>query len=280
MSSTSLALAKMHGAGNDFVVVGGAPPATEHVAALVRALADRRRGIGADGVLFLERGDAEDPPEVRMHFFNSDGSRAGLCLNGSRCVAFRAVQLGWAREELVIVTDHQRLRARVRTSADSQRAYVILGLAPPRPVARAVRLPEDSAASLGVRDATVVDTGDPHLVVEVDAATAARGDFAELARPLRHWNGTSPAGANVHFVHRAAQTWTIRSFERGVEDETLSCGSGCVSAVCALSAIDDREVHHLLTRSGDVLVIRPGAQSWTLEGPAELSFETRWIRHA
>lgn len=280
MSSTSLALAKMHGAGNDFVVVAAAPPSSEHVAPLVRALADRRRGIGADGVLFLERGERGDPPEVRMHFYNRDGSRAGLCLNGSRCVAFRAVLLGWAREELVIVTDHQRLRARVRTTDDPQRAHVTLELAPPRPVARAVRLPEDSAALLGVGDATVVDTGDPHLVVEVDAATAAREDFAVLARPLRHWKGSSPAGANVHFVHRGAQTWTIRSFERGVEDETLACGSGCVSSVCALSAVEDREAYQLLTRSGDVLLIRPGAQRWMLEGPAELAFETRWVRHA
>lgn len=274
-----LALAKMHGAGNDFVVAALAPPVAPDDASLVRALADRRRGVGADGVLFLERLPAGGPHALRMHFYNADGSRAGLCLNGSRCVALRAVQLGWARDHVLIRTDHQELKALVELDPGRVRARVTLDLDAPRTMMRAIELPAASASELGARQATVVDTGDPHLVVEVSATIIERADFAALARPLRHWTGSSPAGANVHFVHRAPGTWIIRSFERGVEDETLACGSGCVSSVSALSALEVREHYELLTRSGEVLDIHPGSQRWTLVGPAELSFETQWVHH-
>lgn len=275
-----LALAKMHGAGNDFVVVALAPPAAPDDASLVRVLADRRRGVGADGVLFLERLAGPGHATLRMHFYNADGSRAGLCLNGSRCVALRAVQMGWARDHVVIRTDHQEVGALVELGPDRSRARVTLDLDAPHTVMRAIELPVESATELRAEQATIVDTGDPHLVVEVSSAIIQRVDFASLARPLRHWTGSSPAGANVHFVHRVPGTWVIRSFERGVEDETLACGSGCVSAVSALSALEARESYDLLTRSGEVLRIRPGDRRWTLVGPAQLSFETQWFHHA
>lgn len=275
-----LALAKMHGAGNDFVVLAGTPPEAPLDADLVRRLADRRRGVGADGVLFLERLAPTDPATLRMHFYNQDGSRAGLCLNGSRCVALRAVQLGWARRQVIIRTDHQQLSAVVEGDTSTVRAHVTLELDAPRAVARAIELPTAAFEALGVRSAAVVDTGDPHLVVEVSAGLAAREDFAELARPLRHWKGSSPAGANVHFVHRGPQAWIIRSFERGVEDETLACGSGCVSSVRALSGLEARDSYDLLTRSGEILRIHPGPDRWTLRGPAELSFEATWSHDA
>lgn len=275
-----LVLAKMHGAGNDFVVVATAPPDVPVDAAWVRRVADRRRGVGGDGVLFLERGDAADGAALRMHFYNADGTRAGLCLNGSRCVALRAVQLGWATDQVTIRTEHQQLQASVALDIGGSRAQVTLDLQAPRVLAREVELPVESRARLGTSSATVVDTGDPHLVVEVEAHVVEREDFTELARPLRHWQGSSPAGANVHFVHRAPGRWVIRSFERGVEDETLACGSGCVSSVGALSSIEARESYDLLTRSGEILRIRPGHERWTLLGPAELSFEAHWDDHA
>ena len=259
-----LLLAKMHGAGNDFVVLPGAPPSSPDDAALVRALADRRFGVGGDGVLFVER---IEPGAVRMHFYNSDGGRAGLCLNGSRCVALRAVQLGWAADEVAIHAEHQVVRARVRATGPVAGAEVELEVDRPRSGPDWIELPGDAPAARGAR----VDTGDPHLVVEVDA-DALGGDFVTVARRLRHWKGLGPAGANVHFVERGGTTWRIRSFERGVEDETLACGSGCISSAAALAGgpVD------LLTRGGAIVHVDPRGERWTLRGPATLVFETEW----
>ena len=252
------AVAKMHGAGNDFCVLAGAPRPE-----VVRAMADRRTGIGADGVLFLER--LEDPGALRMHFFNADGGRAGLCLNGSRCVALRALQWGWADGDHVrIHTDHQVVEATVQLAASGREGRVSLEIQPPRSAATWIDLPAASPAARGAR----VNTGDPHLVVEANT----EGDFVAAARALRHDPCVGPEGANVHFVDRSAVPWRIRSFERGVEDETLACGSGCVSAVAALAEGPTA----LRTSRGDVIEVDPTGDLWRLEGPAVLVFETEW----
>jgi len=254
--TTPLPFAKMHGAGNDFVVLTGAPPAAPGDAALVRALCHRRLGVGGDGALWLERLPAEDADHFRMHFYNRDGGRVNLCLNGARCVARRAVDLGWAEAEVTFRTEQSRVRARV----DGDTVTLELASAPSE--ARSVALPAGAPADAG----WAVDTGDPHLVVEVDAATLADPAFEERARALRHGTAGFPRGANVHWVHRREPTaWSIRSFERGVEAETLACGSGCVSAVRALApgtAVD------LRTATGDHLHVDPRRDPWTLRGPA------------
>lgn len=253
----------MHGAGNDFVVVASAPPPPGADAELVQRLADRRRGIGADGVLFLERLDDGDAA-LRMHFYNCDGGRAGLCLNGSRCAALRAVQLGWAGTEHVIRTEYTRVEARV----DPRSGRVRLRLPRPEAEARPVRLPSGSAAAAG----WAVHTGDPHLVVEVDPEAS----FEERARPLRWWTGPDAAGSNVHFVQRGPGEWVIRSFERGIEAETLACGSGCVSALLALGGGEEGSSARLRTRSGDRIDVAVRGGALELEGPAVCVFTTEW----
>lgn len=267
----SLDFAKMHGAGNDFVVVVGAPPPSPTDGRRVRALADRRRGIGADGVLFLERG-ADDEHVLRMHFYNSDGGRARLCLNGARCVALRAVELGWAEGAFHFATDAGTLEAEV-LEREGRRGRVRLRLPAPQAAARPTDLPAGSVGERGF----FVDTGDPHLVVEVEREVVERVDVGPECRPLRWSREIHPEGANVHLVHRDGERWSIRSYERGVEGETLACGSGCVSAVAALEPTASEVV--LRTVGDDELIIRPGPQSWELEGPAERVFEASWSGH-
>jgi len=252
----------MHGAGNDFVVVVGAPP--DEDAALVRALADRRLGIGADGVLFLERLNGD--PAFRMHFYNCDGARAGLCLNGARCAALRAVQLGWAESRVRIQTEYSVVEAQV--DLDCEPARVALRLPLPEAIARPVSLPAGSVEGQG----WAVDTGDPHLVV----ATSELDDFEERARPLRWWTEPDAAGSNVHFVRDDGDEWTIRSFERGIEGETLACGSGCVSALVALRGREDGTAAGLRTRTGDLIRVGVSDDQLTLEGPAVCAFTTDW----
>lgn len=261
----------MHGAGNDFVVVAGAPPARGSDASLVTALADRRRGIGADGVLFLEQLE-DGSADLRMHFYNCDGGRAGLCLNGARCAALRAVQLGWARDTVRIRTEYNFVDAKVQATTNA--GLVRLRLALPESDLRQVTLPEGSPN----RQAWALNTGDPHLVVEVSAV--ADDGFEERARPLRWWTGPDQAGSNVHFVERGPESWTIRSFERGIEGETLACGSGCVSALLALGGGSEGSHARLLTRSGDEIRVAVHGGSLELEGPAVCVFTTDWAPDA
>jgi len=268
-------IAKMHGAGNDFVVLAQAPPPAPRDAQWVRLLADRRRGIGSDGVLFLERLDAADAL-FRMHFFNSDGGRVSLCLNGARCVALRAVQLGWVGQSprrFHFRTEKQSVEARVSPGTNSN-ASVEIWLMGTNAAPRLITIPETA----GCTQAWYVDTGDPHLVLDVTAEQLESG-FPERARRLRHWTEEFEAGANVHFVHRRESgSWDIRSFERGVEDETQACGSGCLSAVAAL-APEAAESIRLQTVHGDELRLTPPAQPdarWRLVGPAVCSFVCEW----
>ncbi len=267
----NIEFAKMHGAGNDFVVVRGAPPRPPDDQVLVRALADRRRGIGADGVLFLEDG-GEGGALFRMHFYNADGGRAQLCLNGARCVAWRAWQLGWVTSQpFSFTTEAWRVGAEILVSRGGC-ARVRLHLPKPELDVEAVDLPSYAPAAQGY----AVDTGDPHLVVEVDEGDLSDESFLAVAARLRHWTDRLPAGANVHFVHRRAEdSWRIRSFERGVEAETQACGSGCLSAVAALSPMPSGPIE-LLTQHGDTVQILPEERRWILEGPAVCVFEATY----
>lgn len=264
--------AKMHGAANDFVVVESAPPEAPEDARLSEALCHRRRGVGADGALFLERSSerGDDSPVFRMHFYNLDGSRCVMCFNGARCCALRAVQLGWCGSTFSFVTDYGRIGAEV----DLRASRVRLEFAAPRLSAQALELPEGSPAPSG----RAVDTGDPHLVVGLPGEDLEALDFEALARPLRWWKGAGDAGSNVHFVEHGAREWRIRSFERGVEAETWACGSGCIASVAALSELDDPRPVGLRTHGGDLITVQPGPETWTLEGPAVQVFEAsyRW----
>lgn len=258
-----LEFAKMHGAANDFVVLPKAPPPAPMDAQLSLALCDRRRGVGGDGALFLERLEQreESDPVFRMHFYNSDGSRAQMCFNGSRCCALRVVQLGWASGTFTFLTDY----GLVRTQVDAREGRVRLWFDPPRAEQSELRLPKGSIAKLG----HAVNTGDPHLVVELDREVFEELDFEEEARPLRWWTEGMPEGANVHMVVRGEEEWLIRSFERGVEGETWACGSGCIATVAALAGMDARERGIVLrTHGGDRIQVQPLSGEWSLEGPA------------
>lgn len=257
-----LLVAKMHGAGNDFVVLDRPPPDPPDDAAVVRFLCHRRLGVGGDGALWMERLTGQDAV-FRMHFYNNDGGRVNLCLNGARCCARRAATLGWARGRFRFLTERGALDAEV------QEHEVRLWIDPPGLAREALALPEGSPAPLGFP----VDTGDPHLVLEVEEDLLGRLDLDAVAPPLRHWDGAFAEGANVHFVARTPRGWWIRSFERGVEGETLACGSGCLSAVAALVHRPSREeAISLHTRSGDVITVTPGPGRWRMSGPAITTF--------
>lgn len=265
-----LSFAKMEGAGNDFIVLTGEDEPWDPSPDLVVALCDRREGIGADGLVVMHRSGADANGAVSVRCFNADGSHVLTCLNAFRCAALRAVELDWGSEGLAFHTD----RGRIEASLDGD--LVEVSFEPPELRARRVDLPAGSPS----REASLVLLGDPHLVVLLDTESMATIDFSDAARPLRHWTGACSTGANVHFVAPAGERHAIRSYERGVEGETMACGSGCVAATRVLSDAGSFRAG-FQTAGGHVLDVVASGTRWSIVGPARVVFTGRWapVRH-
>lgn len=235
-------LLKVEGAGNDFVLAMGdwVGRLTED-RELVRRLCHRRLGVGADGVLLVE---VEGADRVRLEHRNADGSSAAFCGNGTRCAARAAVEISGCRPDLVVDTGWAPIVAAVRE------AWVSLDL--PAPPAG----PRPLTVTLGDRplEACYIEVGVPHLVVPVSDPNGL--DLTMVAPPLRHHPDVGPGGANVDFVSAGNDgPGVIRTWERGVEGETLSCGSGIVAAALVVMAKQGTDALRLRPRSGDVLSV-------------------------
>jgi diaminopimelate epimerase len=240
---------KMTGSGNDFVFVDGRDSAlADWPARRIAAVCDRRNGVGADGLVLLE---ALEPGSIRMHYFNSDGGRAALCGNASLCSARLAARLGLAPSSgMELLTDAGSLR--VRCVGDGHMAELRF---PSFPVPAEVELEwgpgESGKGWLG-------DVGVPHLIVLVEDIGAV--DVHGRGRALRYSPQFGPQGTNVNFVAREdgpeGMVWRIRTYERGVEGETLACGTGTVCAAIALAGagLSDLPVR-ITTGSGAVLSV-------------------------
>jgi len=258
--------AKLHGAGNDFLLFDGRSDASFEAAlpALVSRLCDRRLGLGADGVLLLK---PEGPRQARVVYWNGDGSEAVFCANATRCAArFAAERWGW--QEMVLATGY----AAVPASVEGER--VTLRLPAPTTVREWQRL----EAADSVVTARYLVVGVPQLVVRVAWPDYWQRALEPLGPALRSHPELGEGGANVNFVQVEEGTLAVRSWERGVEGETLSCGSGDVAA--ALVALAEGWVQapaRVRTASGRVLVVEPdgsppGCPS-RLSGPAEFVAE-------
>lgn len=259
---------KVSGAGNDFLaLVETEPPKPEQV----RAWCRRGLSIGADGLFVLTRARAGI---ARMTHFNADGGEAALCVNGTRCAARLAFELGWAAEDgaLTVETGAGPLRAHRRGATE-----IALEVPVPSRPASMRELEVDGRTIAGYS----VLVGVPHFVVEWPEGVGA-APVATLGPRLRRHADLGPAGANVDFVHRPEPgRLEIRSFERGVEGETLACGSGVLAAVAAgLASGRTRLPVRAATRGGFVLAVegevgggRP--RSWSLAGDARILAEGR-----
>jgi diaminopimelate epimerase len=265
---------KMTGSGNDFVVLDGrAADRTTWTAARIVQLCDRRTGVGADGLVILS---PEAPDAVRMDYWNSDGSRAAMCGNAALCSARLAVFLELVEPgEMRLLTDAGVVRARSLPDRDQAE----------------IRLPDfELAAGLpdlepapGERWMAFATVGVPHLVIGVDDIESI--DLMGRGRALRYDARLGAAGANVNFVAeppRPGDPWRIRTYERGVEGETLACGTGTVASGVAVAA---RGAAHLPTRfasrGGEELLVRAelrgrqASEVW-LGGQGKLVFRAVW----
>ena len=258
---------KMTGSGNDFVVFNASDGAARELEnpEAIRILSARGTGVGADGVVFMERASGGD---VRMRYYNSDGSAAELCGNASLCSTNLAVELGMAQGGgFVLHTAAGSLRARIR---DGLPEVDLEPVSEVRPDARDLG-PKPGEARLGYARAGV-----PHVVVEIQDIESA--DMTGRGPELRSHPALAD-GANVNFVaKRPDGAFTYRTYERGVEAETLACGTGAVATAIMLSSWGE-SAHEttLWTRSGLPLVVtldRDGA-AWlpSLRGEGRIVFE-------
>ena len=264
---------KMNGAGNDFVVVdnrGGGVRATPRI---VRALCDRKRGVGADGVILVE---TEPHADYRMRYFNSDGGEAEMCGNGARCAALFASKLGLGGPE------GEGIRLRFRAQPGLMTALVQGGrVAVSMTDAVGLRTNLSLALSGGREIVHFVNTGVPHAVVvtdDWDSLTEER--VVKHGREIRLHQEFSPDGANANFVRvGSGGVVSIRTYERGVESETLACGTGSIAAAVILSHLRLVESPvSVMTRGNELLRISfrkttVGATDVVLEGPADVNFD-------
>jgi diaminopimelate epimerase len=265
---------KMTGSGNDFVLLDGRSIAPdEWTSPRIVQLCDRRVGVGADGLVILT---PDGPGSVRMAYWNSDGSRAAMCGNAALCSARLAVYLELVEPgDLCLQTDAGVVRAQCAPSGERAE----------------IRLPDfELAATLpafelvaGERWMAFATVGVPHLVIRVDDIEAI--DLPGRGRPLRYDPRLGPAGANVNFVAppaAAGAPWLIRTYERGVEGETLACGTGTVAAAVALAAQGEASLPiRFRSRGGEELRVRASLDGhlacdvW-LEGEGKLVFRGVW----
>jgi diaminopimelate epimerase len=259
----------MHGAANDFVVIDHrvpflpAPPR-----ALVRLLCDRRRGVGADGVLLLERDEELD---FAMRYFNADGDPADFCGNGARCLARLALDLGLGRAgEVRFRTAAGTMGAR-RDDRDGIALHFGAVARPGEPL-------EVEACGRRFRG-SLIRAGVPHFVTGVERVEAV--PLPEWGAALRRHPAFGTEGANVDFVARLGSARVaMRTYERGVEGETLACGSGAIASALWAAGAGDPSPVRVRTAGGDELCVtfRAAADGWdvTLGGPAEVAFAGTW----
>lgn len=265
---------KMHGAGNDFIVIDNRffHFSDAELAAMARAWCPRRTGIGADGVLALcsPQNDAHD---YRMRYVNADGSMARMCGNGARCLARFARSAGLERDTLSFESDAGVYRVAVPPEADA-------------PVRLHVPSPQDFNPDVSLHDAAqavptpvhYVWTGTEHAVCFVDQVDAVAVDT--LGPAIRHDAALAPEGANANFVQierradGAPAALRVRTYEKGVEAETLACGTGALAAavVARLLGRITEEVIPVTMPGGTLRVgitVADGTvQALYLEGPA------------
>ncbi len=240
----SIQFVKMQGLGNDFVVVEG--PAV-FTAGEVAELCDRRRGIGADGILAVTRGES-----LVMEYWNADGSAAEMCGNGLRCVARYAYDRGWVKDSgFTVMTPIGPRTVRVETDV------VEAELGPLR---------VGDVVVLEGRRYTMVDVGNPHAVTFVDDVEGI--DVERIGNVIQ---GHVPGGVNVEYAKITAEGVGMRVWERGV-GETLACGTGMAAVAAAAQRQHGVDVPLTVVARGGAATIDIRAGVAWMRGPVAYSF--------
>jgi len=263
-----LSFYKLTAAGNDFVLIDNRDnivPEDKH-SALALKLCDRRYCIGGDGLILLEKSDKAD---FRMRYYNSDGSHASMCGNGGRSIAKFACELGIVKKTMTFETDAGLITAEIKSDT-----VVKLALYNPKDLKMDIELDVNHKQF----EVSCLNTGVPHAVIFVEDIENI--DVVKYGKLIRFHEKFAPDGTNVNFVKITDDnTLLVRTYERGVEDETLACGTG-VTASSIISVIKKKVLSpvHIITRGKDNLIVfcsvddNMEISNVYLEGPAIVSF--------
>jgi diaminopimelate epimerase len=256
----SLSFYKYHGTGNDFILIDDRQGSFNADTSIIKRLCSRRFGIGADGLITLYRRDGFD---FGMKYYNSDGCESSMCGNGGRCIVAFADFLSPGRDAFTFfaadgmhtgtILERNGNVYRIKLSMKDVMDYSLSG--------------EDY----------ILDTGSPHFVRFVNDIGIL--DVRENGRMIRNIGNFQPGGINVNFVKVEGDRIIVRTYERGVEDETLSCGTGVTASALAFAASNnlDEGIVSIHTAGGILKLYfernGKGFNNIFLEGPAEKVFE-------
>ena len=261
--------AKLHGNGNDFIIIDEYTHIVipdDMKGQFAVSYCDRRFGIGADGVIFLSKSAKSD---IRMRIFQPDASEAEMCGNGIRCLAKYASDAGYVKGSCTVETPAGSLGVTMGYQEDEFSATITMT----PPLFDRKDIPAtgtgDYKEHIGNYDVYAVNTGVPHAVVPVGSVDSI--DIAAVAPSIRN-HATFPQGANVNFMEKSGENRIrIRTFERGVEDETLSCGTGATASAAVAHKIGlVGETVNVETTGGPLTIyLKDGTK---MEGPAVTVF--------
>jgi diaminopimelate epimerase len=257
---------KMDGAGNDFILIDNRAGDIDLNRSQIARLCDRHRGIGADGVLLLE--NPSDHADFRMRYFNADGGEAEMCGNGARCFARFAQKMAGTEGKISFETPAGVI------SAEPGGNLVTLRMTEPTDLRLNIPL-QIGVAKKGIH---FINSGVPHVVVPV--AQVGDVDVPREGLNIRQHEMFSPKGANVNFIEkRGPDKIAIRTYERGVENETLACGTGIVASALVFAVTENAKGPiTVIAQGGDELQvgferIDKQFRNVTLTGPAQFVFE-------
>ena len=265
----SMTFTKMNGAGNDFVVMDNRDGSWSLAPSQIARLCHRQRGVGADGLMLVE--NSENGATAKMRYFNADGGEAEMCGNGARCFAKFVNRLHGRQLHRL---NFETIAGVIEASFPGDDVCVQLGDPCDFRLGQRLELAEGSTQVVHA-----VNTGVPHAVVFSPAIGDI--DLVRLGAGIRFHAAFAPEGTNANFVQVSGpQSLRIRTYERGVEGETLACGTGMAASALIHSALTGAAAPISVdVAGGDTLVIgfeKTGEASYgnvTLTGPAEFVFE-------
>ena len=265
---------KMSGSGNDFILIDNRDHtlALGDITAFVKTVCERKVSVGADGLIIIENSESAD---FRWRYFNADGSEVDMCGNGARCAARFAYMRGIAKEKMSFETAAGIIEAEVREDT------VKVKLTEPHGMKANISVMIDGKPTA----VNFVNTGVPHCVLFVDGLD--KYDVFNMGRKIRYHKEFQPEGTNANFMEVIdRRTIRLRTYERGVEDETLACGTGAVaSAIISSSQGLVESPVDVRVKSGETLKIYfrktgHGFEDIYLEGKANVVYEGRILDEA
>jgi diaminopimelate epimerase len=277
---------KMSGAGNDFIVINkDLFPGLSPDSGSIKKLCDRRNGIGADGLITVS--GATVPYDFSMRYYNADGTTGSLCGNGARCA------IKFAQSSKLTANKFVRFLSNDKEYSGSILAedLIKVNFNSPAEIILNIKI---NVAGQDIKS-SYIDTGSPHVIINIEDVLKDQSDMSsfysdldtfpvfDLGKEIRYHKDFSPAGTNVNFIKIIGNKVYIRTYERGVEDETLSCGTGSTaSALAAHFLYKLNSPVSLFTRGGDILTVdfSANAQNITdlsLTGPVKIVYTGEFL---